>query len=288
MEISSGVSTITPLAPYSYLFDPATYDYLLGPDILVCPVTESNITSRAVTFPSGNNWVDWWDSSHVFQGGSTVEYATPLNRFPVFRRVGSMIPFRVNSVELSTVYPDLPSLNNKETDEIILLISQPNLATQSHSSTALRRFHGSSQEFWYTNTYNETRGENILTVVGTRDPDTNFPRHVIVEIEGIHNEFLLRGGHVTNLITDSETIHWVEIETTLQPTSLEKFLVVPRFLSETIGVSWPHTPCDLSICVTEITKHSNNQNKPVSSLVISIPPSQQKQGFSLEIPNTFV
>jgi len=86
-----------PLAQFTY-FHPSTYDYKLWHDILVCPISESNITSRAVTFPKGDNWVDWFDSTKVYKGGSTINYHLPnLQTFPVFKRQGSMIPMNVTT-----------------------------------------------------------------------------------------------------------------------------------------------------------------------------------------------
>lgn len=67
-------------------FHPDTYNYLLGSDILVCPVT-GNPANVSVTFPSGT-WVDFWNSSNVYKGGDTRVLTPDLATFPVFHRTG--------------------------------------------------------------------------------------------------------------------------------------------------------------------------------------------------------
>ena len=70
-------------------FNPDTYNYLLGPSILVAPII-SNDSTVSITFPVGSNWVYWWDHSKVYQGGSTFQLtAVPLEEFPVFFKNGT-------------------------------------------------------------------------------------------------------------------------------------------------------------------------------------------------------
>lgn len=61
---------------------PSTYDYNLWKDIFVAPITEANTTSREITFPTGNNYVDWWNPNKIYQAASTIQYQVPLNQFP--------------------------------------------------------------------------------------------------------------------------------------------------------------------------------------------------------------
>ncbi|MFJ9779308.1 TIM-barrel domain-containing protein [Amycolatopsis sp. NPDC101161] len=65
--------------------------FLLGPDVLVAPVTEAGQRSRPVYLPAGTRWVD--ASGAVFDGGTTVEAAAPLDRIPVFTREGAGVPW---------------------------------------------------------------------------------------------------------------------------------------------------------------------------------------------------
>lgn len=79
-----------------------TDEYMFGPSLLVCPVTEPmyyEAGSRPIErekrrdcyLPAGCGWVDFW-SGEYYEGGRTVSADAPLERIPVFVRVGSVIP----------------------------------------------------------------------------------------------------------------------------------------------------------------------------------------------------
>jgi len=57
---------------------------------------------RTIDFPAGATWVDWWNSSLTFQGGSTVDYLCSLENYPAFKRAGAIIPL---DVEYDGRYP---------------------------------------------------------------------------------------------------------------------------------------------------------------------------------------
>ncbi|HUT53761.1 MAG TPA: TIM-barrel domain-containing protein [bacterium] len=65
-----------------------TWEYTLGPDLLVAPIHEPGAT-RTVTFPAGNDWVYLWDRSQVHAGGAEAALDFPLDEYPVFIRQGS-------------------------------------------------------------------------------------------------------------------------------------------------------------------------------------------------------
>jgi alpha-D-xyloside xylohydrolase len=77
--------------------------YLFGPALLVCPVTEpmhygrgSQVLvdvqkTRAVYLPDGHRWYDFWTDA-VWEGGQTVNADAPLEVIPVFVRAGSIVP----------------------------------------------------------------------------------------------------------------------------------------------------------------------------------------------------
>lgn len=72
--------------------DPAAWqadlEYLLGPDLLVAPI--SNVEGvRHVYLPRGS-WVDWWNGE-VHAGGQHLAVSQPLHRIPLFVRHGSII-----------------------------------------------------------------------------------------------------------------------------------------------------------------------------------------------------
>lgn len=84
-----------------FSFNPATYDYLLGPSIFVSPVLASNVSSQVSTFPAANaGWSNLFSPSLVYAGGATVTLNITLDDsepYPAFQRVGSILPLRVES-----------------------------------------------------------------------------------------------------------------------------------------------------------------------------------------------
>ena len=77
--------------------------YLLGPSLLVCPVTTpmyygpgSRVVGdrekrRTLYLPAGANWTDW-HTGVMYAGGQTVAIAAPIDRIPVMVRAGSILP----------------------------------------------------------------------------------------------------------------------------------------------------------------------------------------------------
>ena len=84
-----GVPTMRPLW-YEFPADAACYDvddqFLLGPDILVAPVTQQGATSRSVVFPAGATWASVWNASDAVVGGVTVVVPAPLEVIPAYWR----------------------------------------------------------------------------------------------------------------------------------------------------------------------------------------------------------
>lgn len=66
-----------------------TFEYLLGPDIFVAPITTIS-ARRLVTFPEGE-WEYVQDRSRIYAGGTTTTLTVPLEEFPVFVRRGSRV-----------------------------------------------------------------------------------------------------------------------------------------------------------------------------------------------------
>jgi alpha-glucosidase len=93
----TGMPVMRPLW-FNYPADYNTYSpalpleqFLLGNDLLVAPVLTQGATSRAVYFPKGDAWVDWW-TGRRYAGGTTVEVEAPLARLPLYARAGAIIP----------------------------------------------------------------------------------------------------------------------------------------------------------------------------------------------------
>jgi len=91
----NGGSAMIPMSEETLLI--TNYNYLLGPDIFVSPITEENSNQHFVQFPLGSDWVDWWNSSKIYRGGSNTTLQVPLSKFPVFHRKGSLLPLSVSS-----------------------------------------------------------------------------------------------------------------------------------------------------------------------------------------------
>lgn len=65
--------------------------YLLGPDLLVCPVfTESPDPVLVDVYLPEGGWVDWW-TGEVVAGGRWLRATVPLERLPLYRREGAVI-----------------------------------------------------------------------------------------------------------------------------------------------------------------------------------------------------
>lgn len=64
--------------------------FLLGPDVLVAPVTTLGVRARSVYLPDGATWIDV-ATGEEHRGGWLPEVDAPLDRIPVFCRSGSPV-----------------------------------------------------------------------------------------------------------------------------------------------------------------------------------------------------
>ena len=64
-------------------------EYLFGPDLLVAPVIEQNI-SRPVYLPAGQ-WLNLF-TGEAINGGQTIIASAPLDTIPVYARAGAILP----------------------------------------------------------------------------------------------------------------------------------------------------------------------------------------------------
>ncbi len=65
--------------------------WMFGPALMPCPVSEYGARSREVYFPAGG-WYDFYTGAYQ-AGGCTRSVAAPYERIPLFVRAGSIIPF---------------------------------------------------------------------------------------------------------------------------------------------------------------------------------------------------
>ncbi len=79
-------------------------EYMLGPALLVAPVTEQGATSRTVYLPAGTEWYDFW-TNQKYAGGQSIAAAAPIDRIPVFVRAGSILPLGAQVPSTTTPQP---------------------------------------------------------------------------------------------------------------------------------------------------------------------------------------
>jgi alpha-D-xyloside xylohydrolase len=80
-------------------------EFLLGPALLVSPVTELGARSRSAYVPCGT-WYDFWTGGRV-EGGGTRALPAPLERLPLLVRAGSILPLGP-SLEYADEHPADP------------------------------------------------------------------------------------------------------------------------------------------------------------------------------------
>lgn len=66
--------------------------YMFGPALMVCPVTQPGATSRGIYLPTGSSWTDFW-TGKSYPGGQTIDASAPIETEPLFVRAGSIIPY---------------------------------------------------------------------------------------------------------------------------------------------------------------------------------------------------
>ncbi len=94
-EAQYSAETGVPMMRAAQLIDPraSEYAYFFGRDLLVCPITQPEVTSVSMYLPSGE-WRDLW-TAKPYSGGTTITLDVPLNRIPVFVRAGARLPVRL-------------------------------------------------------------------------------------------------------------------------------------------------------------------------------------------------
>lgn len=86
-----GTPVMRPLF-YDFPEDTDSWDvddaYMFGPDLLVAPVMEKDVTTRKVYLPAGTSWTES-HTGQVWEGGQVVEAQAPEDVIPVFVKAGS-------------------------------------------------------------------------------------------------------------------------------------------------------------------------------------------------------
>ena len=93
--VTSRGETMMQALPFLYPSDTAVRDvddqFLFGDSLMINPVTHPDATSRTVVLPTGDDWVDFW-TGKSYRGGATITADAPLDRIPIFVKVGSIVP----------------------------------------------------------------------------------------------------------------------------------------------------------------------------------------------------
>lgn len=80
---------------YAFPEDPnchtVSFDFMLGPNLLVASVLEESARTRSVYLPDAGEWCDF-HTGEWHRGGQTVETDAPLERIPLFVPAGGIIP----------------------------------------------------------------------------------------------------------------------------------------------------------------------------------------------------
>lgn len=77
------------------------------PDELAKYTAEHNDSEVKVTLPVGAKWFDFF-TCELFDGGETLSCECPLDRFPLFVRAGSVVPFNGEDTEYATQKTSAP------------------------------------------------------------------------------------------------------------------------------------------------------------------------------------
>ncbi|KAK7471500.1 hypothetical protein BaRGS_00035839 [Batillaria attramentaria] len=102
----SGAPVMRPLW-YEFPTEKATFGlddvFLVGPSLLVRPVTEQGATSANVYFPGTNQL--WYDieTYETYKGPAEINVPAPLSKIPVYQRGGSIIPRKMRPRRSSTL-----------------------------------------------------------------------------------------------------------------------------------------------------------------------------------------
>ncbi|HEY4206725.1 MAG TPA: TIM-barrel domain-containing protein [Puia sp.] len=86
-------------------------EYMLGPSILVSPVTKYKERSKEIYLPAGQGWYDLY-SGKMADGGRRITAEAPYQRMPVYVKEGSILPLG----------PDLQYTGERPADTIALLV----------------------------------------------------------------------------------------------------------------------------------------------------------------------
>lgn len=80
--------------------------FMFGPALMVCPVTEYMARERQVYLPKGPGWYDAY-SGNMLEGGQVITADAPYQRMPLYVKAGSILPIGPE-IEYTGQKPDAP------------------------------------------------------------------------------------------------------------------------------------------------------------------------------------
>ena len=125
--------------------------FLLGDDLLVCPVVEPARRSRTAILPKGH-WYHFWDDT-LIEGGREVNLAAPLEQIPLLVKAGTILPM-------------------EEGDRLILHLYPP---VQGEGSSCLYSDAGDGYGEWRLEQWTMVRNENGIELSWEQQGDYAFP-----------------------------------------------------------------------------------------------------------------
>lgn len=96
--------------------------YVLGENLMVCPVVTKGAVTRSVYLPKGT-WFDYWTGKR-YEGRQYIHVVAPLDTIPMFVKAGGVLPMQ----------PDMEYTDAKKLDKITLDVF-PSVDGQSRSFT---------------------------------------------------------------------------------------------------------------------------------------------------------
>jgi alpha-D-xyloside xylohydrolase len=85
--------------------------FMFGPSLLINPVTDYQVRSRAVYLPESAGWYEF-KTGKFYQGAQTITAKAPYTDMPIFVKAGSLLPFG----------PEIHYSDEKPADPIVLYV----------------------------------------------------------------------------------------------------------------------------------------------------------------------
>ncbi|UOB17778.1 glycoside hydrolase family 31 protein [Abyssalbus ytuae] len=149
---------------YSHQNDKNVYgitdQYMLGKNIMVCPVVIKGAQTRIVYFPQGK-WIDFW-TGEIINGRQYKNVLCPLDKLPLYIKAGSIIPTQEPVQYIKKEEPGIITLN---------------IYPSGHSSFSLYNDDGKTLDYQkgnYSETLIEVRENNMHLEIIMNKPVGNY------------------------------------------------------------------------------------------------------------------